>query len=208
MILSIFAYSQPTQAQALPPLVRVEMQPSNPPNPWMHAADVAVPAFIGALSAWIGVLLTISNNRKQWDRQTRFTAKQKHYETVLRAVQKEGRLLDKCCEAFRTGSSADGETLEAMNKAQQEGLNAMAVAALYMPDALFRVHSQLTMASARLRKALTPPYHSADADKVFGEYSELFASFINTARADLGYKQNLPVINRSRTSQVNEPPNK
>jgi hypothetical protein len=124
------------------------------------------------------------------------SALQKHYEAVFSAVQKEGRLYDQCWGTVRTGNSVDSETLEAINKAQQEGLNAMTVAALYTSDALFQAHSKLTIAAARFRKAITPPHNFTDADKVFGQYSILFASFINTARADLGYKENLPVLNR------------
>ena len=197
-VLSISGSSQQPaqqQPQTLPPVVKVEVPPTNPPSLWTQVY-VAVPAFIGALSAWIGILVTIYNNRKQWDRQMTLTARQKHYETVLKAIQKEGRLYDTCWNALRTSNSVNSETLEAINTTQQEGLNAMAVAALYMSDTLFGVHSQLTTASAHLRNAITPPYNSAAADKCFGEYSMLFASFINTARADLGYKEKLAIINR------------
>jgi hypothetical protein len=193
-VLSNLAWSQPAPQQTqLPPVIKVEMPPSNPPNPWALAG---VPALIGALSAWVGVWLTSRSNRKQWDRQAKLSAMQKHYETVVSAAQKEGRLYDQCWEALRTGNSVDSETLQAINKVQQEGLNATTVAALYMSDSLFKVHSQLTMASARFRKAITEPHNSTAADQFFGEYSILFATFINTAREELGHKEKLTIINR------------
>jgi hypothetical protein len=198
-VLSISAWAQQPaqrQAQTLPPVVKVEMPPSNPPNFWMQAIYVAVPALIGAVSAWIGVWLTSGSNRKQWDRQTRLSTMQKHYETVVSAVQKEGRLYDQCWEALRTSNSVANETLQAINEVQQEGLNATTVAALYMSDTLFKVHSQLTAAAARFRKAITEPHNSPAAGQFFGEYSILFATFINTAREELGHKEKLTIINR------------
>jgi len=133
---------------------------------------------------------------KMWDRQTWLTAKHNHYEAVVSAVQKEGRLYDTCWNAVRSDNSVDSEILQAINKVQQEGLNATTVAALYMSDTLFKVHSQLTLAAARFRKAITEPHNSAAANQFFGEYSILFATFINTAREELGNKENLTIINR------------
>jgi hypothetical protein len=192
-VLSFAGWSQqPAQqpAQALPPVVRVEMPPTNAPNLWM----LAVPALVGALSAWIGVWLTNRNNRRQWDRQATLAAKQEHYEKVLSAVWKEGKLLAECWDALPTGNGADSETVKAINTAQREGLNATTVAALYMSDALFRVHSQLTTASARLAEAITAPSNFGAANTYFGEYNKLFACFINIARAELGYKEKLHIL--------------
>jgi hypothetical protein len=133
---------------------------------------------------------------KMWDRQARWTAKQQHYEKVVIAVHKEGKALAECCDALETDTSAASETLQAVNTAQREGLNAMTVAALYMSDPLFRAHSELTTASAHLRKAITTPYNAVTAKTALDEYSRLFADLINTARADLGYEEGVTILNR------------
>jgi hypothetical protein len=63
-VLSLSAWSQPQQQAQLPPVVKVEMPPTPPPNFWRHAFDLAMPGFVGGLSAWIAVWLTSRNNER------------------------------------------------------------------------------------------------------------------------------------------------
>jgi hypothetical protein len=64
-VLSVAARSQPAPQPAQPPIVvQVQMPPTNPPNFWTHGIDLAVPGFIGALSALIAVWLTSKNSAK------------------------------------------------------------------------------------------------------------------------------------------------
>lgn len=94
-VLGLSAWSQPAPAPAQPPIVvQVQMPPTNPPNPWTHALDIAVPGFIGALSALIAVYLTNRNNRRtnlenhrhemeRWLRENTLQAKRQFYTALL-----------------------------------------------------------------------------------------------------------------------------
>jgi hypothetical protein len=63
--LSFSAWAQSALAPAQPPIVvQVQMPPTTPLNFWRHAFDLAVPGFIGGLSAWIAVWLTSRNNER------------------------------------------------------------------------------------------------------------------------------------------------
>jgi hypothetical protein len=69
LILTAFGISGLSQAAApqqgqLPPTVKVEMPPTNAPNPWIHFAELIVPGIIGAGLALLGVLLTTKHNDK------------------------------------------------------------------------------------------------------------------------------------------------
>lgn len=94
-VLSTSGFSQSAQQQAQTPIV---VQLRTPPgNPWMHAIDVAVPGFIGALSAWIAVWLTGRNNAttnaenhkhemERWIRQQTLQAKKDFYFSLIRSA--------------------------------------------------------------------------------------------------------------------------
>jgi hypothetical protein len=59
-VFSISAWSQPAQQQPqLPPVVKVEMPPT---NSWMHIVELVVPGIIGAGLALFGVWLTNKNH--------------------------------------------------------------------------------------------------------------------------------------------------
>jgi hypothetical protein len=63
--LSTTAWSQPAPQQThLPPVVKVEMPTSNPPNPWIHFAELILPGIIGASLALFGVWLTSRQNAR------------------------------------------------------------------------------------------------------------------------------------------------
>jgi len=68
-LLSIATWSQqPAQQQAqLPPVVRVEMPQTNPPNPWVRLVELLLPGIIGGGIAFFGVWLTNRNNARQND---------------------------------------------------------------------------------------------------------------------------------------------
>ena len=62
MVLNLAAFSQPAQQKAgLPPVVKLEMPPT---NLWMHLAESLWPGIVGAGSALLGVWLTNKNNQK------------------------------------------------------------------------------------------------------------------------------------------------
>jgi len=94
-VLSVSAWAQPAPAPAQPPIVvQVQMPPISPPNPWTHALDLAVPGFIGALSALIAVYLTNRNNRRtnlenhrhemeRWLRENTLQAKRRFYTALI-----------------------------------------------------------------------------------------------------------------------------
>src|ERR1039458_1375116 len=103
--LAISAPSQPAQQQAqLPPVIKVEMPPTKPPNLWIHLAELIVPGIIGGGLALFGGWLATKYNRalnatnheyevERWERQMRWTAKKERYEALTAELYNLSSLL-------------------------------------------------------------------------------------------------------------------
>ena len=205
--MSFAAWSQPAQQQAQPPTVpKAENQP---PKPWIHFAELAVPGIVGIAGALIGVLLTnrynaatIAANRKheleKLNREHTFALKR---DVLIRLTQSLVQTLaalrdwDNWRDTFLVNAGFDSEderakTSEAVSNAwkqyclrRDELEEATAASCLAISDALWNSAQAIGASIGEARKQIA---RKESPTRTIQQISGKIVAFTKAAKKELG----------------------